>query len=159
MKKNNYKDFFKIKNISLLFFLLMFFVFDRYFKSLAIGLEKDIPLVKNVLNFTFFANKNISFSLPFSGFWLLIIISILTLFIIYFSINVFKRKQWPEFFSWLAIALGSISNLIDRFRFSFVVDYFDLIYFSVFNLADVLITVGCLYIILSNLLHKEVRIQ
>lgn len=159
MKKNNYKDFFKIKNISLLFFVLMFFIFDRYFKFLSLNLEKDISLIKDFFTFTFYANRNISFSLPFSGFWLLIIISILTLFIIYFSYTVFKKKQWPEFFSWLAIALGSISNLIDRFRFSFVVDYFDLVYFSVFNLADVLITVGCLYIILSNLLHKEVKIQ
>lgn len=155
--KNNYKKFFQIKNISLLFVLLMFFVLDRYLKIVALNLDKDFSLIKNIFTFTFYANKNISFSLPFSGFWLLIVVSLLTLLITYYCFHIFIKKQWTEFFAWLAIVLGAFSNLIDRLKYSYVIDYLDVSYFTVLNLADVMISLGCLYIIFLNLFSVRIK--
>jgi signal peptidase II len=38
--------------------------------------------------------------------------------------------------------LGAFSNLYDRLHYGYVIDYFDLKYFTVFNLSDVMIIIG-----------------
>jgi lipoprotein signal peptidase len=58
-----------------------------------------------------------------------------------------------------AIILGATSNLADRFQYGYVIDYFDLKYFTVFNLADVLIvggTIGLLWFLRGLDVKKEV---
>ncbi|MBU1778489.1 signal peptidase II, partial [Patescibacteria group bacterium] len=45
------------------------------------------------------------------------------------------------------IIFGAISNLTDRLEYGYVIDYFSLKYFTIFNLADVMIVIGvfCLF--------------
>jgi len=47
----------------------------------------------------------------------------------------------------ILIAVGAISNIIDRIYFSCVIDFIDLRFWPVFNLADVYITVGGIMIL------------
>ncbi len=50
----------------------------------------------------------------------------------------------------LALVLGgALGNLIDRVRLGYVVDFFAVRWFSVFNLADTCITVGVVLIIID----------
>lgn len=42
----------------------------------------------------------------------------------------------------ILITAGALSNLIDRLRFGCVIDFIDLKFWPVFNLADIFITVG-----------------
>lgn len=157
MKSKKIQDFFKIKNIVILLLLTIFFIIDRYLKFLALGLSKDFFLVKNIFTFTFYANKNISFSLPVEGIALMFLIGALILLIIFYLIKAFKKGRFLEVFAWLAIILGAFSNLIDRLKYSYVIDYLDVAYFTVLNLADVMISLGCFYIIFSNLFKKEIK--
>ncbi len=46
---------------------------------------------------------------------------------------------------------GAISNIIDRLSYGYVIDYLSLRYFTVFNLADVMISSGAIILILKNL--------
>jgi signal peptidase II len=46
---------------------------------------------------------------------------------------------------------GAVGNLIDRIRFGYVLDFFEVRWFSVFNLADACITVGVVLIIIHTL--------
>jgi signal peptidase II len=55
----------------------------------------------------------------------------------------------------LFIIFGAISNLVDRLKFGYVIDYIDIKYFTVFNLADIMIVVGCSVIVLPALLKKN----
>lgn len=50
------------------------------------------------------------------------------------------------------ILAGALGNGLDRFLFGYVVDFFDfrLINFPVFNLADVFINVGILFLLISS---------
>ena len=60
------------------------------------------------------------------------------------------------------IAAGALGNMIDRLRLDYVVDfiYFVLIDFPVFNLADILITIGTvLFFIVILFLTKEEELQ
>lgn len=50
----------------------------------------------------------------------------------------------------LALVLGgALGNLIDRISLGYVVDFFEVRWFSVFNLADACITVGVILIIID----------
>ena len=69
------------------------------------------------------------------------------------------KKKYTAFHILLAIiASGAVGNMIDRFRFDYVVDflYFELINFPIFNVADIYVT--CATILLAVLLlffYKE----
>ncbi len=56
----------------------------------------------------------------------------------------------------LALVLGgALGNLIDRVSLGYVIDFFEVRWFSVFNLADACITVGTVLIIIATLVGGE----
>jgi signal peptidase II len=128
----------------------MFFVLDRYLKFLSINLNESISLINNWLIFTFYPNKYISFSIPVEGVALNILLFFLIILVLINLFLLIKKDQKMEFLGWLAVFFGAISNFIDRMKFSYVIDYLDLKYFTVFNLADFLIFAGCLVIIFGS---------
>jgi len=147
IKKNILK---KNKSIIIIFFMIMFFVLDRFLKILSFKTKEDFSIIKDFLKFTFFPNEFISFSIPFSGTSLKIILSLLLILIIFYLMLNFKSKKYNEFLAFFSIFLGALSNFFDRIYYSYVVDYLNLMFFSVFNLADVLIVGGCFYLIFLN---------
>ena len=131
--------------------MIMFFVIDRFLKILSFNTKKDISIIKDFFAFTFFPNEFISFSIPFSGTGLKIILLLLLILIIFYLIISFKSKKYNEFLAFFSIFLGALSNFFDRIYYSYVIDYLNLMFFSVFNLADLLIVGGCFYLIFLNL--------
>ena len=76
--------------------------------------------------------------------------SFIIFFLVLFVFKFKKRFSPLFFFALMLIFLGGLSNLYDRIFFGFVVDYLKIPVFPfVFNFSDVLITVGCLFIIWS----------
>lgn len=142
-----------LKNIVWLSTLTIFFLVDRYLKILILKTSTQ-PIIGNVLNFNFVPNYQIAFSLPLSGPLLNILISlIITGVFSYVCIN-YKHLKQIELTAFIGIILGAISNLIDRFKYGFVIDYLDLRWFTIFNLADVLISV-CSVILFISLIKKD----
>ena len=140
---NNEKLKLHIKNIAWLMMLAIFFLIDRYFKLLAITTSSR-PLIANWLNFNFVPNYQISFSLPISGPWLNLFISFIIGGLLFYTVINCKKLKTIEFVSLLGIIIGALSNLMDRFCYGFVIDYLNLKWFTIFNLADVMISVGSL---------------
>ncbi|MEK7598152.1 MAG: signal peptidase II, partial [Patescibacteria group bacterium] len=54
-----------------------------------------------------------------------------------------------QFFGLTFILSGALSNVIDRLYFGCVIDFIDLKFWPVFNLADVFITTGVILILLD----------
>ena len=132
-------SFFKKKQ-SVFFVIWLFFVFDRILKFLSIS-------------FLFFKNEYISFQIPFSGMFFYFILSFVFLFIIFKTIQCYKRKNMIELVSWLLILTGASSNLLDRIKHGAVIDYLSLFSLMIFNLADVMIFIGVI-ILIKNLIFK-----
>lgn len=104
-------------------------------------------IIKSISSF-FVCNKNLAWSIPtapaiFYLAWLIIIFILLFLFLK--TENISQRIFITLIFS------GAISNMIDRLRFGCVVDYIDIKIFPVFNLADIYITLGIIFLIAINL--------
>ena len=134
----------------------MFFLTDRYLKFLAISDRVSIPkkIIGNFLTFNFVPNYNIAFSLPLSGIWLnILIVVIISAIAIYLLSN--KHLSKLEIISFSGIIIGAISNLLDRLKYGYVIDYFDLKWFTIFNLADTLISVSTLILFIYLIKNKK----
>lgn len=136
---NFFKKNLKIFNIAIFSLIAIFFIVDRILKNLAISFQESFSILGDLLSFRFVANKYIAFSIPLGGRFIFYFLSVILFLIFIYLIYLFIKKRNKEFLFVWALFLGALSNFIDRINYSFVVDYLDLKYFTVFNLADVLI--------------------
>ncbi|MFH1413004.1 MAG: signal peptidase II [bacterium] len=140
------------KKMVILSLIAIFFItIDRWFKAVAINFLNEQTLGTSWFKLNLNFNQNIAFSLPLQGIILnaLIIILIIILITAYLHLrskNYYLKSGWL-----LIIIFGSISNMFDRIKYGAVIDYLDLKYFTVFNIADVMIVVGALSLICLEL--------
>ncbi|MEG0291373.1 MAG: signal peptidase II [Anaerovoracaceae bacterium] len=123
---------------------------DQIIKIMVRGqmeLFESYPLLGDFFSFTYIENYGAAFSM-FSGqrFVLLAIpTAVVVLGIYYLMINKNKKDKIMLYSVALLIG-GGLGNLIDRFIFGSVTDYFDLKSFAIFNFADICVCVGCFLI-------------
>jgi signal peptidase II len=156
---NNFLKNLTLKNIAIALVIAIFFIVDRYLKILAVNMVATAPikLIGNIFSFHFTVNYYIAFSIPLSG-WIIsalivLIIAILIYYIFYLTVN--KKARRGEILLLTIIILGAISNVLDRFSYGYVVDYLELKYFTVFNLADIMISGGAIILIFKNITSKR----
>ncbi|MBU1160859.1 MAG: signal peptidase II [Patescibacteria group bacterium] len=134
--------------LKILFIILFLFILDRYLKFTAVSYPTNtVQIIDNLLQFNFVPNYNIAFSLPIYGVWLNFIIILIIFVLLYFCVIFFKSKEYKKIIYMFFIIFGAISNLTDRLEYGYVIDYFSLKHFTIFNLADVMIVIGvfCLF--------------
>ena len=132
--------------------VILFLVTDRLLKSLAVNdyFEKTFKLVGNLLVINYTKNYQLAFSLPFNSSWAVILIIIIIIALLYYFVSLLYRNSFIEAGILLFIISGAASNLYDRLKYGYVIDYLDLKYFTVFNLADVMIVSGILWFLAAE---------
>lgn len=95
-----------------------------------------------LITFHFAKNTGIAFGIKINQVFLLVLIFIMTLFLASLILQEYKKRNILNTIALFFILTGALSNLADRLKFGYVVDYIDLKYFTIFNLADVAITFG-----------------
>ena len=123
-----------------------------------IALHSQVDFLPGVLSLTYVRNTGAAFSSFERAQWLFaLVFAVLTVAIVW----EFSKKRWPftNFERWLIAAIygGGIGNMIDRFRFGYVVDMIqtDFMNFPVFNVADCFITCSCILLIAHLLLVNK----
>lgn len=144
-----------IKKIVAIYTAIIFFiVLDRFLKVLAIANQDwQFNLIGEILRFEFKANYYIAFSLPLAGRILMVLLIIIILALIVSSLFYWFKHQYDKSVLLFLIILGASSNLFDRLKYGYVIDYLDLKYFTVFNLADVMIVSGV--VLLAIIINKK----
>lgn len=146
------------KMIVILITIIFFIISDRLLKFLAINhfFIQSKEIIGNFFKLNYISNYNIAFSLPLSGWWLNIVIILTILALIHYLIYLIIKKDQTKVSLVLLIIIGASSNLFDRIKYGYVIDYLDLKYFTIFNLADVMIVFGvvCLGWIILNHSNK-----
>lgn len=145
--------YYRIKKTAPFLLVAAFFIsLDRFFKILAFNYfqGKEFELLGEYFKFTFAKNYFIAFSLPVSEMILLFLIPIIIFLVFWNALKFFQANEKIAAFFLVFIALGAISNYFDRIKYGFVIDYFDLKYFAVFNLADALIVISALALIVYS---------
>jgi len=142
-----------IRNIAGPSVIAMFFIGDRLLKLIAQnqGSILSRPLIGHLLSFHYVPNPGIAFSIIINKTFLNISLSLIVLGLLFAIFYLILKKNTEKCLLWplTLILFGAISNLTDRYLYGVVVDYFDLQYFSIFNLADAMITAGVIIMILK----------
>ncbi len=146
-------------NIAIISVIAIFFVLDRYLKSLALKLApgESINLISDLFSFSFSKNPYIAFSLPIGPNVitpLVIIIIISLIMAILWLIYKQKRLSLQTIFL-IIILLGAVSNAIDRLQYTYVIDYLRLKNLSVFNIADAMISLGTILYIYTSFIKED----
>jgi len=144
--------FFVCKKTAVYSFTAVFLILlDRALKVFALNYlaTQDIN-INSFFKLSFQKNYNIAFSLPLSGVILNVIIFIILIFLLFMIKSEIKKNNFTSAGLLVIILAGALSNFYDRCAYGFVIDYFDLKYFTVFNVADAMIVLGVIAIICLN---------
>ena len=116
---------------------LLLFVLDRILKFIALNFES----AKSGF-FSLEKNPGIAFSIPLPQVVLYILVIAILILLVSISVKYLRAKKFSLHFLTLLLIVGAASNLIDRVKFDYVIDYINLKFWPVFNLADVMIVLG-----------------
>jgi signal peptidase II len=117
-------------------------------------LGKTTPIINKVLHLTLVYNKGAAFGILQNSAVLLVFAALIMVgIIIYFYGRIPKITSVQVYVS--LILGGTISNLIDRIRLSYVIDFIDFRIWPAFNLADAAITIGAIGLIIYLVTKKK----
>ena len=134
-------------------------IFDQVFKTWicnTLALGDTIPFLSGLMHLTRLHNYGAAFSIFVGQRWPLIVITILYLAVVVLLLRKKVLKSRGALIGLAMVTGGAIGNLIDRFRFGYVVDMFalDLFEFPVFNIADIFVVCGaivfCIFFLLED---------
>lgn len=139
-------------------FVFLSYCLDRITKLLALHfLEKDIIIIPRLLALRLVRNENTFFywRVPYDA--LLFTVGIVLLLVI--VILIVQEYSARHFYSTVLLVLiftGAFSNLWDRLRFGYVIDFINVPFWATFNLADVYIVSAVLVWIFIMWRQKEI---
>lgn len=155
----------KKKSLIVLISILLLIVFDQIIKYLIVNnfnIGEEKILIDNFLKFIYIRNTGAAFGILSGNIIFLIGISLLLIFYIIKEM----KKNINNNLSLLSFSLiigGAVGNLIDRIFRGYVVDFISFTLFqremSIFNIADMYITIGVIlliYIVLKEGKYERV---
>ena len=146
--------------------ILLIFIFDRISKIYVIYLDDKLfgseIFSSNFLNITLIWNEGIAFGL-FSFdekiFYKILTTIILIIILIIFIMTI--RSDGFKKYSLSMILGGALGNVFDRLYYKAVPDFIDLhignFHWFIFNVADIFITLGILFMIIIELNNKNLK--
>ena len=153
------------KNLIIFFSIASIFFIDRVSKILVISksekLNQNEIFSTEFINFHLIWNEGIAFGLlSFSNSSTYQIMTLFILLVILILIfYMLKTDMVYEKIGFILIIGGAIGNLFDRFFYSAVPDFIDLhinnFHWFIFNIADIFITIGVLWLILTEIIFKK----
>ena len=133
---------------------------DRWTKQLAVehlleGGLRSVPVAGEYIRLTYVENRGAAFGMLQDQTTFFVLVGVVVIVVIIASYRQIREPSWT-----LDLALGlqmggAIGNLIDRVRYGYVVDFFDLTVWPVFNVADSAICVGVGLLAWNLLFHRQ----
>ena len=134
-------------------------LFDQIIKFLVSKYITNITIIPNFISLIYAENDGVAFSMLSGSRIIIIIISILLLsFLAYYMNKDYVLKKKDDILMDVSYGLlfgGILGNLLDRIIRGIVIDYISIniigYHFPIFNLADVMITIGVIIMIIRTL--------
>ena len=116
-------------------------------------------VIPHVLWFTYVQNHAGAFGMFGSNAALLIVLAVAVLGLFWFSFRNSAAQSRTVRIAFGAIAGGAIGNIADRLHYGYVVDFIDLRWWPVFNVADSCITIGVALLIVTTLSGQRTLVR
>ena len=151
---NNKSEVYKIGTIILIIDQVIKILIKKYIKE-----NKLIRIIPNFFSIYHVKNTGAAFSILQNNTVLLIIVGFIVLYLLDKEIEKEKNLNKYQILSLGMIIGGIIGNLLDRIMYHAVIDYlsfqFGSYFFPVFNFADIGITLGVVFLIVTILIDKR----
>lgn len=123
----------------------------KYWASASLAPVGSMPLFPHIVELRYVLNDGAAFSMLSGRQPLLIVVTAVALAAV--LIVLCRRLTSVERLAWTLIFAGGVGNLIDRVLNGQVVDYINLLFmnFAVFNFADICVTLGVVFLLISLL--------
>lgn len=134
-------------------------LFDQIIKFLVSKYITNVTIIPNFISLIYAENDGVAFSMLSGSRIIIIIISIILLsFLTYYMNKDYVSKKKDDILMDISYGLlfgGILGNLLDRIIRGIVIDYISIniirYHFPIFNLADVMITIGVIIMIIRTL--------
>lgn len=137
---------FRKKIFALNFSGFLLFLIDRWLRKLVLY-SSDFGLGRKF--FKLDKNYDLAFGLPvfpaggpLNRIIICCLSAVILLILIFLLVKSYEKKNVFLIGALTLIILGAVGNLLDRLRYGFVTDYFNVPFFTAFNLADAMIVFG-----------------
>lgn len=140
------------------FLILIGLILDRFTKIYTINNFIENPIHTKVLNFIYVENRGAAFGILQDKRVFFVILTVAVVSgIVYYFIKNYKSNPKVLNVALSLIVSGALGNFYDRIFDGYVVDFieFSFINFPVFNIADILITIGCILMIVYIMFFEE----
>ena len=107
-------------------------------------------IVPHLLYLTYVQNTHGAFGLFGDRIWFLIGLAVVVLGLFYAAFRDAAAQSLLVRIAFGAILGGAVGNIVDRIQRHFVVDFIDLRWWPVFNVADSCITIGVILLVLGS---------
>ena len=149
----------KLKKISLPIVIILGIVLDQIVKMAIVKnlrLSEQKSVINGILSLTHLRNNGAAWSILEGQQWFFVLTTVIVLAVaIWFWLKNLS-KNWDAIGLTLIIS-GALGNFIDRVRQGYVVDMFqlDFINFPIFNVADILLSIGFVVLFIGILIEKD----
>ncbi len=147
-----------------LFLILLIFFLDRISKIYVINLDKKFfgseIFSSKYLNVSLIWNEGIAFGLlSFDQDNLYNLLTFLIILIIFFIIVMILKSSGFKKYALLLILGGALGNIFDRLMYKAVPDFIDFhvgdFHWFIFNVADIFITIGVIFVIFLEIIDNN----
>ncbi|WP_308654327.1 signal peptidase II [uncultured Anaerococcus sp.] len=141
-----------------LIIIILGLVVDRLTKIYAVNNFMEKSIDGKLINLTYLENRGAAFGiLQDKRLVFIILTTAIVLYLLYYFVKNIKTSPMILNLSLAMIISGAIGNFYDRLIHGYVVDFleFSFVKFPVFNVADILVTVGCALMIIYIILHGD----
>lgn len=134
--------------ISLIITITIVFIdrITKLFFAELLDLGESIPVIRNILHMTLVHNTGIAFGFFKDQGVVFIVIPVIAIFLLIFNIYYYRQNDEvicrTYIIGFSLILAGAIGNLVDRIMYGYVIDFIDIRFWPVFNVADSAITIG-----------------
>ncbi len=135
--------------------IIIWLIIDFFTKFLALNfIENKINIIWDLFYLVLIKNDWIAFWIDLPFLKILTIILIIWIFYYYFKEERKNNNKYIDLAFWLILA-WAIWNWFERIFFSEVIDFFWIKWFSIFNFADIFITLWAIIYLIINLKNKK----
>ncbi len=111
--------------------------------------------IPHLLYWTFVQNHRGAFGLFGSQAWVLVVMALVVLALFWFAFRDAAMHSRLVQVAFGGIVGGAVGNIVDRFHYGYVVDFIDVRWWPVFNVADSCISVGVALLVLASLRRED----
>lgn len=139
--------------------VILLFIVDRISKWLALRIlpSEGSFLVPRITGFIVERNQGIAYGIPLPPVLLIMVTIFLVVLLVVLLVHAYRRHETAAVVALSLIIAGAFSNFLDRLHFGYVIDMVVLTGWPVFNLADVMILAGIIWLAIVFLRQKKIN--